>query len=188
MMEGRAGGRGRAGGSTRVTKTDGVNRFVWDVRGQQGILMPPGAYQARLKVGDTTATQPLIVRIDPRLAADGVTDADLREQYEHNVRMRDLIEAVNRVAARLRDAQSRFRNATGAEAETAKKVTAVAAKVFTEPVRYGKPGIQAHITYLAGMTTSVDQKIGRDAIERYQVLKKELDGISAELDRILGGR
>jgi hypothetical protein len=121
--------------------------------------------------------------MDPRVAADGVTEADLREQYDHNVRVRELVESVNRVAARLREAQGRLRNATGADAETAKKVGTIAAKVFTEPVRYGKPGIQAHITYLAGMTTSVDQKIGRDAIERYQVLKKELDTIVTELDQ-----
>ena len=185
MMAGRTGDRGRPG-ATRVTKTEGVNRYVWDVRGQHGLLLPPGLYQARLKVGDTTLTQPLTVRIDPRLAADGVTDADLREQYAHNLRMRELVEAVNRVAARLRDAQSMLRNATGADAETAKRITAIAAKVFTEPVRYGKPGIQAHITYLQGMTTSVDQKIGRDALERYQVLKKELDTIGIELDQALG--
>jgi len=53
-------------------------------------------------------------------------------------------------------------------------------------VRYGKPGLQAHITYLASMTASVDQKIGRDAIERYQVLKKELDTIRAVVDSLLG--
>ena len=57
---------------------------------------------------------------------------------------------------------------------------------MTEPVRYGKPGLQAHITYLAGMTANVDQKIGRDAIERYQVLKKELDALLAEADQVLG--
>jgi hypothetical protein len=182
MMEGRA-GRGRSGGPVRVTKTVGLNRYMWDVRHQNGIVMPPGTYQARVKAGGAQQTQPFVVRIDPRVAADGVTEADLREQYDHNVRVRELVEAVNRVAARLREAQGRLRNATGAEAETAKKVGDIAAKVFTEPVRYGKPGIQAHITYLAGMTTSVDQKIGRDAIERYQVLKKELDAIVAELDQ-----
>jgi hypothetical protein len=53
-------------------------------------------------------------------------------------------------------------------------------------VRYGKPGLQAHVTYLASMTANVDQKIGRDAIERYQVLKKEFDTLRAEADRILG--
>ncbi len=53
-------------------------------------------------------------------------------------------------------------------------------------MRYGKPGLQAHITYLASMTSGADQKVGRDAIDRYAVLKKELDAIKAELDRILG--
>jgi hypothetical protein len=53
-------------------------------------------------------------------------------------------------------------------------------------VRYGKPGLQAHITYLAGMTANVDQKIGRDAVERYAVLKKELDDVRVEVDRLLG--
>jgi hypothetical protein len=37
------------------------------------------------------------------------------------------------------------------------------------------------------MTTAVDQKIGRDAIERYAVLKKELDAVRVELDRITSG-
>jgi hypothetical protein len=53
-------------------------------------------------------------------------------------------------------------------------------------VRYSKPGLQAHITYLAGMTANVDQRIGRDAIERYAVLQKDFDEIRAEVDRVLG--
>ncbi|HJX90365.1 MAG TPA: hypothetical protein VJ372_07710, partial [Pyrinomonadaceae bacterium] len=61
----------------------------------------------------------------------------------------------------------------------------IAGKLMTEPVRYGKPGLQAHIIYLAGMTANVDQKIGRDAVERYAVLKKELDDLRAEVDRVL---
>ena len=60
------------------------------------------------------------------------------------------------------------------------------AKLLTEPVRYGKPGLQAHITYLASMTSRGDQKIGRDAVERYAELKKELDAVNAELSRVLG--
>ena len=52
----------------------------------------------------------------------------------------------------------------------------------------GSPGLQAHITYLAGMTANVDQKIGRDAIERYEVLRKELDTIKTEVEQLLGPR
>jgi hypothetical protein len=36
------------------------------------------------------------------------------------------------------------------------------------------------------MTAGADQKIGRDVIARYGVLRKELDAIKAELDGILG--
>jgi hypothetical protein len=36
------------------------------------------------------------------------------------------------------------------------------------------------------MTSGADQKVGRDAIQRYEVLRKELDAIKAELDRVLG--
>jgi hypothetical protein len=37
------------------------------------------------------------------------------------------------------------------------------------------------------VTNSTDQKIGRDVIERYGVLRKELDLRIKELDAILGG-
>jgi hypothetical protein len=36
------------------------------------------------------------------------------------------------------------------------------------------------------LTSATDQKIGRDAIERYQVLRQELDKRIAEADQILG--
>ena len=71
-------------------------------------------------------------------------------------------------------------------ADTLAKVQAIASRLMTEPVRYAKPGLQAHITYLNSMTNGVDQKIGRDAISRYEVLKKELEAIKVELDRVLG--
>lgn len=171
----------------RVTKSVGMNRFVWDVRHQAAnTTAPPGPYTARLKVGDRTLTISFNVLIDPRVAAEGVTVADLQEQFDHNVRMRAMAEEVNRLVQRVRQAQQRLQNATGPAADTASAVAAVAAKLITEPVRYGKPGIQAHITYLAGMTNGADMKIGRDAIERYAVLRRELDAVSAEVDRVLG--
>jgi photosystem II stability/assembly factor-like uncharacterized protein len=173
--------RGGAAAS-RVTKTEGLNRFIWDVRQQSGLAVPPGAYQARLTVGGKTQTQPFNVLIDPNVAAGGVTVADLKEQFEHNLRTRELVTSVTQTIARLREAQSKQQAGT----EKAKQLEAIAAKLLSEPVRYGKPGLQAHITYLAGMTARVDQKVGRDAIERYDVLKKELDAIRLELDRVLG--
>ena len=180
-------GRGRGGPPpSRVTKVAGHNRFVWDGRHSSSLAAPPGRYTARLAIGRDTMTTPLTVLIDPRLAAEGMTVADLKEQFDHNLRMREMVAEVGRVRQRIQGAASRLQNASGAAADTLARVQAVAAKVETEPVRYGKPGIQQHISYLAGMTSGGDQKIGRDALARYAVLRKELDAIKAELDRILG--
>ena len=129
-------------------------------------------------------TQPFTVLIDPNVAADGVTVADLKEQFEHNLRVRDLVTSVNQTISRLREAQGRLKD--GQDAEKAKQVEVIAGKLLTQPVRYGRPGLQAHITYLASMTSRGDQKIGRDAVERYAELKKELDAVNAELSRVLG--
>jgi photosystem II stability/assembly factor-like uncharacterized protein len=181
----------------RVTKNAGLNRFVWDPRypgvmsasgrpSANGPAAPPGAYQARLNAGGSTLTQPFNLLIDPRIAAEGTTAADLREQFEHNMRMRDLVGELGRVVARVQGAQQRLRNATGAAADTAKRLEAIAGRLFAEPVRYGKPGLQNHITYLNGMTSGVDQKPGRDALERYAVLRREFDALKADLDRVLG--
>ena len=176
-------GRGNAN-LARVTKAAGMNRFVWDVRHQSGISVPPGGYQVRLRVNDRALTQPFTVLIDPNVAADGVTVADLKEQFEHNLRVRDLVTSVNQTIGRLREAQGRFKDSQ--DAEKAKQVELIAGKLLTQPVRYGRPGLQAHITYLASMTSRGDQKIGRDAVERYAELKKELDAVNAELSRVLG--
>jgi photosystem II stability/assembly factor-like uncharacterized protein len=170
----------------RVMKNAGLNRVVWDVRNKEGVTVPPGRYQARLKVGSSTLTESFNVLIDPRVAEDRVTVADLQEQYEHNMRLRELVNGVNQLVARVRDTQTKLRNASTTDNDTVTKINAIAAKLLTEPVRYGKPGLQAHITYLASMTANVDQKIGRDAIERYAVLKKEFDALRAEVDRVLG--
>ena len=174
----------RASPPPRVTKVAGMNRFAWDVRNQAGVTVPPGQYQVRLKSGAVTLTQPLNVLIDPRVAEDGVTLADLQEQFEHNMRMRELVNEVNQLVARVRDAQNKLRDNPSSDAASSALAT-VSAKLLTEPVRYGKPGLQANITYLASMTANVDQKIGRDAIERYAELKKELDAVKVEVDRLL---
>jgi hypothetical protein len=124
--------------------------------------------------------------MDPRQALDGTTEADLQAQFTHNVKMREIIAEVNGMVTRARQAETRLKGATGAAADTLAKVKKVAETLNTQPIRYGKPGLQAHITYLAGMTTRADQRVGQDAYERYAFLRKELDKAKKELDAALG--
>ena len=178
-------GRGGPGGAPRVTTDAGLNRFVWNVQHQNGLGAPPGEYVVRLTVDGRAQTRPFTVLIDPRLAAEGLTAADLREQFDHNTRMAAMVAEVNQLVGRVREAQKTL--SADPDSAMATRVEALASKLLTEPVRYGKPGLQQHVSYLAGMTRTVDQKIGRDAIARYAVLRKELDAIQAEARAVLGG-
>lgn len=186
MMEGRTGRQSATPTMNLVTKTAGFNRFVWGVQASTGLGAPPGAYQARLTVGNVVKTVPLTVKIDPRLAAEGITVADLQKQYEHNSNMRAMVAEANSAVQLARQAETRLKGATGAAADTLSKVRAVAEKLNTQPVRYGKPGLQAHISYLAGMTARGDQKVGKDALDRYKVLRAELTAAVLELNKALG--
>ena len=111
----------RRGGAPppRVTKLPGLNRVVWDLRNKDGVVVPPGQYQARLRVSDKSFTKTFNVLIDPRVAADGVTVADLQEQYEHNMRMRALVNDMNQLVARVREAQRNLNAAAGNGESTA---------------------------------------------------------------------
>jgi len=169
--------------TSRVTKAQGMNRFMWDMRHSSGLTLPPGSYQARLTVDGKMLAQPFTVKVDPVLADEGLTTADLAEQFQHNVRMREFTTQVGALLARVRQAQTDAKAANNAA--LLKQLDAILAKIQTEQVRYGKPGLQAHVSYLAGMTGGVDQKVGKDAIERYAVLKKEYDALVAQLDLLI---
>jgi len=183
-----------------LEKSAGMHRFTWDLRysgpwqsasrpeGPNGPMAVPGPYTVRLTNGSWTGTQPLTVVEDPRVTKDGVTEADLQEQFEHNLRVRELVSDVNKAVTRLRAAQGSLRNATGADANRLAKLNELASHLITPPIRYSKPELQTHITYLYTLTNSTDQKIGRDAIERYAVLRKELDTRLGELNAILGSQ
>jgi photosystem II stability/assembly factor-like uncharacterized protein len=182
------------GGPTRLEKTAGMHRLTWDLRypgprqsitrpeGPNGPMAVPAKYSVRFTVGSWTATKPLTIIEDPRVTKDGVTMGDLREQFEHNLRVRELVSDVNRAVARLRAARAD----KSLDADTQAKLNELAAQLITPPIRYSKPALQTHITYLYSLTNSTDQKIGRDAIDRYAVLRKELNTRMAELDAILG--
>jgi len=181
-------------GTPRLPRQAGLNRFVWDLSlpgpwdaspqrsGRGGPMALPGRYTLRLAAGGRTQEQPLEVRQDPRVAADGVTEADLREQLAHNLRVRDLVSDANRLVARVREERERSPAGSG----RLRRLEALEAGLVAEPVRYGRPGLQTHVGYLYGLTVQADQKVSRDAAERYAVLRRELDARRAELDAILG--
>jgi photosystem II stability/assembly factor-like uncharacterized protein len=98
----------------KVPAEAGLNRFIWNMRYPDarnvpgaiyrsgditGPFAPPGDYQVRLSVGDTTQTQPVTIRKDPRVEA---TDADLRAQFDLLLKIRDKLSETNDAINQLR--------------------------------------------------------------------------------------
>ena len=183
--EGGGGRRGR-GAVIPLEAKPGMHRYTWDLRypgpwqsaqrpeGPNGPVAVPGKYQVKITAGSWTATQSFTLIEDPRITKDGVTTADLKEQFDHNIRVRDMVSEVNKMVARIRSAPK------------SPPLAEISSHVITPAIRYSKPELQTHITYLYSLTTGTDQKIGRDAVERYEILRKELDQRAAELNKLAG--
>ena len=190
----------RGGSSSRLATAPGLNRFTWDMRHMGpwtpatrtnaaggGPMAVPGKYTAEISRGPGHAVEvPFTLLPDPRIVNDGVTVAVMKEQYDISMKARDLVSEATMLATRIREAKRRLAGASGAAADTLQKVNAVEARLVTPPIRYSKPELLTHITYLYSATNDADQKLGRDVTERYDFLKKELDTLKAETDRILG--
>jgi len=197
-------------GSPQLPATPGMHRVAWDLHyegpvallkgssGGRGPLAPPGTYRSRLTIGDVQQTQSFTVEIDPRVAADGVTEADLRAQFDLNRRIRDRISDVRRAVARIRAEKARLRGVSdnaksarvyaGINRLVARLDTLENALVQTKSGKVGAqlmPMLQRQLTYLYSMTTSADQRPGRDATLRLTDIEQKLDGHLAALDAAL---
>ena len=113
--------RGREEGD--VATEPGMNRFVWNYRYPDASRFPgmimwagrttgpravPGSYQVRLTVGDETRTRTFELLKDPRVSA---TQAELEEQFEFLIRIRDRVSEANDAVTRIRDIRSQIDDA-----------------------------------------------------------------------------
>jgi photosystem II stability/assembly factor-like uncharacterized protein len=187
--EGPAAQRARTAG---LSNKSGMNRFVWDLRhtgpwdsnpqrdGVNGPPAVPGRYQVRLTAGSWTQMQPLEVRLDPRLPKDGVTQADLIEQLELNLKIRDTITEARRAAFRLSEALKKV----GSD-ERAKELREMQAKLVTASGAYPQPMLIDQLQSVYQMVNGADRKVGRSAFDFLGVLQKQLAAIRSEIAKVL---
>jgi len=152
----------------------------WDLRydgapGLPGPLVAPDSYQVRLSVGEWAHSRTIEVRLDPRVAASGVTPADLLEQADLLLKLRDAVADARALAAALAGA----RDAAKADAARAKALQALLDRLVTAPVVYPQPMLIDQLSNVARMAGQADQRPGRDAVQRYDDLKRELAAVTA---------
>jgi photosystem II stability/assembly factor-like uncharacterized protein len=115
----------------KLTVTEGVSRTMWDLRHTRpdilsdgniylgyagGAAAVPGAYTARLTVGETVHEQPITLLGDPR--RDDVTTADLEANYTMSVELAGMLERAHAVIEKLRTVREQA-NAVAGRAKTA---------------------------------------------------------------------
>jgi photosystem II stability/assembly factor-like uncharacterized protein len=115
---GGGGGGGFGGAPPRVGTRKGMNRFTWDLRQegavvfpgmimwaaqpQRGPASPPGKYAVRISANGETKTRDFAIGLDPRLVADGITEAHLLEQFKLSSQVRDRVSEANTAVIRIR--------------------------------------------------------------------------------------
>jgi photosystem II stability/assembly factor-like uncharacterized protein len=191
---GRGGRRGGGLPSALPTKT-GMNRFVWDLRyaggppssggdmegggfGGVGPMVAPGSYKARLTAGGVTKTETLVVKIDPRVAKDGITALDLAEQTKFGLKVRDALAEARQLVTRIRQASD------GKRGDQA-KLAAVLARLVTKSGPYEDQMFIDQMSNVGREIGQADQKVGASAYERFTQLTKEWASIKAEAEAAL---
>ncbi len=135
----------RRGGATKIPARAGLNRFTWNLRGEdasrfkglvlwggglEGPQVVPGEYRVRLTVGGRTETQTLEVRGDPRLAT---TQAEYQARYDLLKKIRDKLTETHDAIQRIRDVRDQLKDAGDrALAATKDSTVAKAAKDLTK--------------------------------------------------------
>jgi hypothetical protein len=176
--------RGRP--AARLERAQGMHRLVWDLqhagaidpatgrsRGS-GPMAVPGTYRIRLRIGDWSQERSLELRLDPRVAADGVTQQDLVRQLDLSLDVQRLLEAawttLAEINRRIEEAADGPDAAAGLRALRSELVTA-------EDMAYPQPMLLDQIRYLYGMLTGADQPPGNEAYARYAELEAWLERI-----------
>jgi hypothetical protein len=197
-----AAGRGR-GGAAPLTVRPGHNRYLWDYRwAGNGPLAAPGKYRVELRAGtggDSTsapsASADFEIQVDPGVLEDGVRVADLVEQQDFLLQVRDAITSANQLRTRTRQAMEK------ADIQPAKSpgpgewvngmtyahpLQRIWARMVTAPGIYEQGMLIDQLGNIARAEGGADQKVGAESRKRLEDLLIEVKAIEAELEK-LGG-
>ncbi|MCC6318777.1 MAG: glycosyl hydrolase [Gemmatimonadaceae bacterium] len=205
-------------GNQRLAPAAGVNRVIWDLRRpaptqlpgvllfgapSAGALATPGMYQVRLTVGTTTRTQPIEVRLDPRVQVTPVQIAERDSVAQLLVRrigeMHDAVNRIRDVKTQVQGFVSRTKDADSAAAIAArggalvKKVESIDPKLTTKAqngqdiINFAN-GINGQFGFLLGqvegnpvLTAGAKQRIVE--LERlWSALRAEVESVETDVE------
>ncbi len=204
----------RRGGSTTPTTAAGLNEFKWDLRypgatdfegmiiwsahPTRGPKAPIGDYQVKLKVGDYTQTYPFKIEMNPNLK--GVSEADLKEQFDLAIKIRDKTSEANEAVIKIREIRKSVNahlektedeNLEKLASDLLEKLGAIEEELYQVKNRSNQDPLNFPIKLnnrLASLRRSIengDAKPTDGAYKVFEELSRELSGHMQQLEIIL---
>jgi hypothetical protein len=184
--------RRRGGGPAGARRQSGMNHFVWDLRYPGGPATtatgrrrlrrrhpsPRPAFGALHSAGGMTRTESFTVKIDPRIAKDGVTVADLADQTKFALKVRDALADARALALRVRQAIDAKR---GDQA----KLQNVSERLTTRTGPYEDQMFVDQMSNINREISEADQKVGASAYERFNEMMREWTTLKADAEAAL---
>lgn len=171
----------------------GLNRFAWDLRQKgawdkdvkkrfkNGPMVPPGTYTVKLKVGERSFAQSFEIIQDPRVAAEGISNADIQKQLTMQLQVIDLLSNAKQLQTNL-EKEAKSLKGKNDQKTRIRQVEAVLKKLKNAEGAYPQQMLVAQIAYLYYMISGADQKIGKDAAERFLELKAQFETLKIEIE------
>jgi uncharacterized protein YicC (UPF0701 family) len=176
---------------------------MWAAQPQRGPASPPGEYTVRISALGDTATKTFKIGLDPRLAKEGITEADLHEQFKLSSQVRDKVSEANlaviqirsireQIAERLAKVPERRRKEIQAIADgLMKPLTAVEEEVYQvrnrssqDPLNYPIK-LNNKIAALSGVIEAADSKPTDQTYTVFDELSGALDAQLKQKDATL---
>ena len=190
---------------THIPAEAGLNLFVWDLRGQMPMKIPkaiydngkpigplvlPGKYQVRLTVGGKSYTEPIEIKMDPRIKT---SPDDLRKQFDLLSKLRDTEDELNKAILGIRDLNNQLQTlekrlgsvkeskaVADNCAELQKKIRAIEEELIQvnataqEDEANYPTKLNSKLGYLSGVADSADTAPTRAELEVFSELDKQL--------------
>ena len=151
-------------------------------RGGRGPMVAPGRYKVRISTGATERSVSLEVVVDPRVAADGITQADLEAQVDLCLQVGELSARASALGSKLGRAQGDKKHQ-----DVLQGLRSLRAELLTSTEgRYQRPMLRDQIRYLSSMIDRADQRPGKDAFERATELDAWLTRLESTFREITG--
>jgi photosystem II stability/assembly factor-like uncharacterized protein len=174
--------------NSKLSSKSGLHRFRWDMRHHGswdaserkrysgGPMVRPGTYTVRFTVDGKTMEENFALKLDPKVAASGVSLADVQEQESVALDIIALLSEVKKMGEEVKEKQKVLKETGELTAEQQKELEQLKKlekMLVTAKGTYMQPMLIAQVNYLYGIVRRADQLPGRDVYQRLEVLEAE---------------